>query len=72
MMATSPKIYTATKYFSCAGAEFNEGDAVTGVALSAVLALSGHDYVTTERKTKADKAAQITPTPATPATTEGA
>jgi hypothetical protein len=71
-MATRPKIYTATKHFSCAGDEFNEGDAVTGVALSAVLALSGHDYVTTERKTKADTAEPITPTPATPATTEGA
>jgi hypothetical protein len=71
-MATRPKIYTAVKSFSCAGSTFAEGDAVTGVALSAVLALSGHDYVTTERKTKADTAEPITPTPATPATIEGA
>jgi hypothetical protein len=71
MMATSPKIYTATKPFTCAGSTFAEGDAVTGVALSAVIPFGGR-FVTTERKTKADKAAQITPTPATPATTEGA
>ena len=70
-MANRPKIYTAVKSFSCAGSTFAEGDAVTGVALSAVLPF-GDKFVTAERKTKADKAEQITPTPATPATIEGA
>jgi hypothetical protein len=70
-MATRQKIYTAVKSFSCAGSTFAEGDAVTGVALSAVLPFGGR-FVTTERKTKADTAEPITPTPATPATTEGA
>jgi hypothetical protein len=71
IMANRPKIYTAVKPFVCAGSTFAEGDAVTGVPLSAALAF-GDAFVTAERKIKADKAAPITPTPATPATTEGA
>ena len=69
-MANSPQTYIATKPFTCAGATFAEGDAVTGVALYAALPF-GEQFVTLARKTKAAQASTTTTT-AIQATTEGA